>query len=194
VEPGRDKVLFDGKAVILPSPKVGFTYIAVNKPKGVVTTCSQKNARVILDLVPMEKIGKRVYPVGRLDKDSIGLVLLTDNGDLHNRLSHPSHDHEKEYWVTTRHPIRDEALKAMAQGMVIDGQKTRRAGVSRVSKNEFKIVLKQGLNRQIRKMVGKTGNKVDMLKRVRMANINLGDLKSGEWRYLTKEEVKKLTQ
>ena len=194
VVPGKDTVLFDGKTVKLPSPEQGHTYIAVNKPKGVVTSCSQKNTKVILDVVPMDKIGKRVYPVGRLDKDSIGLVLLTDNGDLHNRLSHPSHDHEKEYIVTTRHPIGDTALTSMAEGMVIDGQKTRRARVARVSENRFKIVLKQGLNRQIRKMVGKTGNKVDMLKRIRMANINLGGLKSGEWRYLTRGEVKKLTQ
>ena len=82
----------------------------------------------------------------------------------------------------------------MADGMVIDGQKTRKARVTRVSKNGFKIVLKQGLNRQIRKMVGKTGNKVDMLKRIRMANINLGGLKPGQWRYLTEKEVKKLAQ
>lgn len=194
VEPGKDKVVFDGKPVSLPSSDQGFTYIAVNKPKGVVTTCSQKNTRIILDLLPLDKINKRVYPVGRLDKDSVGLVLLTDNGDLHNRLSHPSHDHEKEYLVTTFHPIGDEALEAMARGMVIDGQKTRRARVRRISTTSFKIVLKQGLNRQIRKMVGQTGNKVDTLKRIRMANINLGGLKLGDWRYLTKDEVKQLTQ
>jgi len=194
VDPDNDKVEFEGRVVRLPSSEQGFTYIAVNKPKGVVTTCAQENVKIILDLIPLKKMGKRVYPVGRLDKDSLGLVLLTDNGDLHNRLSHPSHDHEKEYFVTTVHPVRDGALQAMAEGMVIDKKKTRRAQVTRVGKKEFKIVLKQGLNRQIRKMVGKTGNKVDMLKRIRMANINLGGLKSGQWRYLTKEEVKKLTQ
>ena len=191
VDPGRDKVMFDNKKVAPPAAGAGFTYIAVNKPKGVVTTCAQENARIILDLVPVDK---RIYPVGRLDKDSIGLVLLTDDGELHNRLSHPSHDHEKEYVVTTLHPIKDQALKAMADGMFIGGKKTRRARVTRISKNGFKIILKQGLNRQIRKMVGKTGNKVDMLKRVRMANINLGGLKSGKWRYLTDAEVKKLRQ
>lgn len=191
IAPDKDRVVFDNQKVALPDTGQAFTYIAVNKPKGVVTTCSQKNARIILDLVPVKT---RIYPVGRLDKDSIGLVLLTDDGELHNRLSHPSHDHEKEYLVTTVHPIRDKALKAMADGMVIEGQKTRRARVSRVSKNGFKIILKQGRNRQIRKMVGKTGNKVDMLKRVRMANINLGGLKEGKWRYLTDKEVKILTQ
>ena len=191
VTPGKDDVCFDGKPVQLSHTDKEYTYIAVNKPKGIVTTCSQKNARIILDLVPVKQ---RVYPVGRLDKDSVGLVLLTNDGELHNRLSHPSHDHEKEYLVYTVHPIKNRALKDMAEGMIIDGQKTRRANVTRVSKNGFKIVLKQGLNRQIRKMVGKTGNKVDMLKRIRMANINLGSLPPGKWRYLTDEEVKKLGQ
>lgn len=189
-EPSKDKICFDGKQVHYTSDKTReFTYLAVNKPKGVVTTCAQKNAKVILDLVPVKK---RVYPVGRLDKDSVGLVLLTDDGDLHNRLSHPSYDHEKEYLVFAVRPVRDQDLDAMAKGMVIDGKKTRRARVRRVSEKGFKIVLKQGVNRQIRRMVGKTGNQVAILKRIRMANIRLGSLPVGKWRYLTKEEVRKL--
>ncbi len=191
VDPQRDTILYQGRPVTLNTAQGQLTYIAVNKPQGVVTTCAQKNARVILDLV---KIDKRIYPVGRLDKDSIGLVLLTDDGELHNRLSHPSHDHEKEYLVTTVQPISDTALETMAQGMMIQGKKTRKARVFRVSKNGFRIILKQGLNRQIRKMVARVGNKVDMLKRIRMANITLGNLKPGKWRYLTNDEVKKLTQ
>ncbi|WP_084691788.1 pseudouridine synthase [Desulfobacter vibrioformis] len=191
-DPAKDRICVDGKSVQFnKNEDVSHTYIAVNKPKGVVTTCAQKNAKIILDLVPVKK---RVYPVGRLDKDSVGLVLLTDDGDLHNRLSHPSHDHEKEYLVFTVQPVSDPDLSAMAQGMVIDGKKTRQARVCRVSENGFKIVLKQGLNRQIRKMVGKTGNQVAMLKRIRMANIHLGSLPPGKWRYLTEKEVKKLTQ
>ncbi len=191
-DPAKDKICLDGKPVHYKSDKNReYTYLAVNKPKGVITTCAQKNAKVILDLVPVKK---RVYPVGRLDKDSVGLVLLTDDGDLHNRLSHPSHDHEKEYLVFTVQPVSDQDLSAMAQGMVIDGKKTRQARVHRVSENGFKIVLKQGLNRQIRKMVGKTGNQVAMLKRIRMANIRLGSLPPGKWRYLTDKEVKKLRQ
>jgi 23S rRNA pseudouridine2605 synthase/23S rRNA pseudouridine2604 synthase len=191
VELSKDKVTFDNKKVALPDAGRGFTYIAVNKPKGVVTTCSQKNTKIILDLVPK---GKRIYPVGRLDKDSVGLVLLTDDGELHNRLSHPSHDHEKEYLVTTVHPIKDDALSRMAAGMMLEGERTRKARVKRTAKNGFKIILKQGRNRQIRKMVELTGNKVDMLKRIRMANINLGGLKTGKWRNLTEKEVKILTQ
>lgn len=189
-DPLTDTICFDGKPIQYTSDKTReYTYLAVNKPKGVITTCSQKNAKIILDLVPLKK---RVYPVGRLDKDSVGLVLLTDDGDLHNRLSHPSHDHEKEYLVYTTGPVCDQDLSDMAKGMVIDGQRTRAARVSRVSEKGFKIVLKQGLNRQIRKMVGKTGNQVAMLKRIRMANIHLDNLPLGKWRYLTKNEVKKL--
>lgn len=191
VDPEHDQVTFDNQPVPPPKAQPKFTYIAVNKPRGYITTCSQKNAKIILDLVPIEQ---RVYPVGRLDKDSQGLVLLTDDGDLHNRLSHPSHNHEKEYLVKTLNPLEDTALKAMAEGMVLDGIKTRKAMVHRTGKNEFKIVLKQGLNRQIRKMVGKINNTVDTLQRIRMANILLGDLKEGAWRYLTDQEIKTLTQ
>ncbi len=191
VDPEQDRVVFDNKHVKPPNASAGYTYIAVNKPRGVITSCSQKNARIILDLVPVKQ---RVYPIGRLDKDSVGLVLLTDDGELHNRLSHPSHNHEKEYRVKTVSPIPDKGLKKMAEGIVIEGVKTRKAKVRRISENHFLIVLKQGRNRQIRKMVEQTGNKVDTLKRIRMANINLGGLKESGWRYLTAQEIKGLTR
>jgi len=191
VDPEKDQVFFDNIRVNPPDASEGFTYIAVNKPRGVITSCSQKNTRIILDLVPIKK---RVYPIGRLDKDSVGLVLLTDDGELHNRLSHPSHNHEKEYRVKTRSPLSDKDLTAMADGIVIEGVKTRTARVSRIAENEFLIILKQGRNRQIRKMVEQLHNKVDTLKRIRMANINLGGLKESGWRYLTPQEIKDLTQ
>lgn len=190
IDPEKDRVYFNHQLVTLKveSPKI---YIALNKPRGFVTSCSQQKTKIVLDLIDIDE---RVYPVGRLDKDSMGLVLLINDGDLHNRLSHPSFNHEKEYIVTTAHPVSDTDLKNMAQGMVIEKIKTRKAKVKRLAKNKFNIILKQGRNRQIRKMVGKTGNKVDTLKRVRMANINLGNLKEGKWRYLTAKEVKRLTQ
>ncbi len=190
VDPEKDKVFFNHKPVILKQD-VSRVYIAINKPEGVVTSCSQQKAKIIMDLVDIDE---RVYPVGRLDKDSKGLVLLINDGNLHNKLSHPSFNHEKEYIVTTKEPISDAALKNMAQGMIIDKVKTRKAKVKRLLKNKFNIILKQGRNRQIRKMVAKTGNKVDILKRIRMANINLGNLKEGKWRYLTPKEIKQLTQ
>ena len=188
VDPVKDRIFFDGRPVTLEKA-AAHLYIAVNKPRGVVTTCSQKNVKIILDLVPVKE---RVYPVGRLDKDSDGLVLLTNDGDLHNRLSHPSHDHEKEYRVTTKYPIKDKALDAMAKGVIIEGERTRKAVVKRLGPKEFKIILKQGRNRQIRKMVGKLGNAVVRLQRVRMANVLLGNLKSGGFRHLSSKEIKGL--
>lgn len=190
IDPDNDQVFFDNQPVILKQESTKI-YIALNKPEGYVTSCSQQKSKIILDLIDIEE---RVYPVGRLDKDSKGLVLLTNDGDLHNKLSHPSFNHEKEYIVTTGLPISEDALKDMATGMMIDKVKTRKARVKRLSKNKFSIVLKQGRNRQIRKMVGKKGNTVDMLERIRMANIKLGNLKEGTWRYLTREEIKQLTQ
>lgn len=191
VDPKTDAVCFEGRRVRLPSA-VERIYIAVNKPQGVVTSCIRKHGdRIILDLVPIED---RIFPVGRLDKDSQGLVLLTNDGELHNMLSHPSHNHEKEYRVTTTHPVKDADLTAMARGMVIQGKRTRKAQVARISKNRFTIVLKQGLNRQIRKMVGQTGNRVENLERVRMASVSLGDLAPGAWRHLTPGEIAGLIQ
>jgi 23S rRNA pseudouridine2605 synthase/23S rRNA pseudouridine2604 synthase len=190
VDPSMDSVLFDGEPVVLKleHPKI---YLALNKPEGYVTSCSQKKTKIVMDLIDMDE---RIYPVGRLDKDSKGLLLLTNDGELHNKLSHPSFDHEKEYIVTTVDPVSDGALKSMAGGVMIDGVKTRRAMVKRISDKQFCIVLKEGRNRQIRKMIQKTGNEVDTLLRIRIANIILGTLKEGTWRHLTQEEIRQLTQ
>ena len=189
VEPQNDTVTFRGKPIILKehSAKV---YIALNKPRGVVSSCARQNSKIVLDLV---KVDERIYPVGRLDKDSQGLLLMTSDGQLHNMLSHPSFNHEKEYIVTTRKPISDRSLSAMAGGVIIDGQKTRKAKVKRLSKTSFRIILKQGRNRQIRKMVATQGTRVETLTRVRIANIRLGNLKEGKWRYLGPKEIQKLT-
>jgi len=190
IDPDRDQVVYDDELVLFKkeSPNI---YIAVNKPPGFITSCSHKNGKIILDLIDFKE---RIYPVGRLDKESQGLVILTNDGKLHHRLSHPSFNHEKEYIVSTIHPLSKKILKKMEQGVVIDksGIKTRKAVVKPLSKTTFNIVLKQGKNRQIRKMVTKFGNKVSLLKRVRMANINLGNLKEGKWRHLTAEEIRQL--
>ncbi len=190
VDPQADTVVYRDKKIELKD-ETKKIYIAINKPKGYVTSCSHKNASIVLDLIDIDS---RIYPVGRLDKDSTGLLLLTDDGQLHNRMSHPSFNHEKEYEVTTTLPLSQKALEQMAQGMMIDGTLTRRARVTQLSKHKFRIVLKQGLNRQIRKMVSKTGNSVVILKRIRMANVRLGRLKEGQWRYLTAGEIKGLTK
>lgn len=166
-----------------------FLYIALNKPVGYITTCSQPGEKIVLDLVDC---GRRVFPVGRLDKDSKGLLLLTSDGRIHHGLSHPSFDHEKEYEVTVKKNISDKSLSRMAKGVVIDGSITRPAVVKRLSSKVFRIILKEGRNRQIRKMIQKMNNRVAVLKRIRFSDILLGNLKEGSWRYLTEVEKEKL--
>lgn len=187
IDPVRDAVAVSGKPVVPDDEK--HIYIALHKPEGVITSCSHKGSRIVTDLVD---IPERVYPVGRLDKNSSGLLLMTNDGELHNRLSHPSFDHEKEYIVSTSRPLSDGDLKQLADGVVVLGRKTRSAVVRRLSGSRFRIVLKEGRNRQIRRMVEKIGAKVVTLKRVRMANLELGDLSTGQWRYLTPEEINRL--
>jgi pseudouridine synthase len=182
IDPENDEVTFKDTPVV---PRDNRIYIALNKPEGYVTTCMQKREKIILDLLDIKE---RVYPIGRLDKESTGLILLTSDGSLHQRLAHPSFDHEKEYEVTVGKPILDKALKRMAAGMTIMGSKTRPAKTKRLSEKKFLITLKEGRNRQIRKMVRKVGNHVTELKRVRVSKVKLGRLAEGSWRYLTEKE------
>jgi 23S rRNA pseudouridine2605 synthase/23S rRNA pseudouridine2604 synthase len=182
IDPDTDEVRFDGKLIKYEQPLV---YIALNKPFGYVTSCHHSGEKIVLDLVDLEQ---RVYPVGRLDKDSTGLLLLTNDGRLHHTLSHPSFDHEKEYDVTVAKTITDGALQKMAAGLPMMGSKTRPAQISRISPRRFRIILKEGKNRQIRRMVRKVGNQVTMLKRVRVAGIKLERLPAGKWRFLMEKE------
>jgi len=186
IDPEKDIVEVGGSRI---EAKNDLIYIALNKPKGYVTTCRQDGDKTVLDLVD---IPKRVYPVGRLDRDSSGLLILTNDGRLHNMLSHPSFDHEKEYDVLVSRPVPDEALGKMAFGIHLLGSRTRPAEVKRVTPNQFRIVLKEGRNRQIRRMVEKVGNRVKELKRIRISNVRLGSLKEGGWRYLTEKEKREL--
>ena len=188
VDPDRDAVEVDGKAV---ASTVSPVYIALNKPKDYVSSCDQKDDKIVLDLLDLSE---RVYPVGRLDKDSTGLLLLTNDGHLHHRLSHPSFDHEKEYEVSVTSPLTDGAMRKMAQGLPLMGKRTRPARLKRISSRRFRIVLQEGKNRQIRRMVRKVGNQVSGLKRIRIANIRLGNLSLGGWRHLTAKEIEKLLQ
>lgn len=188
VDPEKDMVLFDGSPVKSRDAEKKI-YIALNKPEGYVSSCSHKGEKIVLDLI---ETTERIYPVGRLDKDSHGLILLTNDGFLHNRLSHPSHNHRKEYVVTTVKPVSGRDLNKLEEGIVIEGEKTRKAETRRLGDNRFLIVLQEGRNRQIRKMAESIGNKVKFLKRVKMAGIPLGDLQEGRWRYLTKPEIETL--
>ncbi len=182
IDPDNDLVYFDGKPIKYGHPLV---YIALNKPVDYVTSCRHPGEKIVLDLVDIDQ---RVYPIGRLDKDSTGLLLLTNDGRLHHKLSHPSFDHEKEYDVTVDKTISDGALKKMAAGLPMMESRTRPAVIFRMSSRRFRIVLKEGKNRQIRRMVRKVGNRVVMLKRTRVAGIKLGQLPPGKWRYLTDKE------
>lgn len=186
VDPEKDSVEFDGKVIALKSEPI---YIALNKPKGYVTSCSHPGEKIVLDLID---IPQRVYPIGRLDKDSTGLLILTNDGSLHHRLSHPSFDHEKEYDVTVSRPITDGSLRNIARGLPMMGSKTRPARIQRISSRRFRIILKEGRNRQIRRMVRKVGNHVTRLRRIRVSKIKLGKLAEGAWRNLTEKEKKEL--
>jgi pseudouridine synthase len=186
IDSAADLVQVDGKPVQSSQPLI---YIALNKPKDYVTSCSHPGEKIVLDLVD---IPERVYPVGRLDKDSTGLLLLTNDGRLHHTLSHPSFDHEKEYDVTVTQPISDGALRKMAAGLPLMETRTRPARVRRISARRFRIVLQEGKNRQVRRMVRKVGSQVAGLERVRVANIKLGRLAPGAWRYLSDREKREL--
>ena len=186
IDPDQDRVEVDGKAIRSAHRLI---YIALNKPKDYVTSCSHPGQKVVVDLVD---IAERIYPVGRLDKDSTGLLLLTNDGRIHHRLSHPSFDHEKEYDVTVVRPISDGALKKMSDGLPMMGARTRPARITRISSRRFRIVLQEGKNRQIRRMVRKVGNEVIRLQRNRFSGIKLGNLAPGKWRYLSPDEKKRL--
>ena len=186
VDPEKDCVEFDGKIIALTSEPI---YIALNKPKGYVTSCSHPGEKIVLDFID---IPQRIYPIGRLDKDSTGLLILTNDGTLHHRLSHPSFDHEKEYDVTVSRPITDGSLRNIAKGLPMMGTKTRPTEIQRISSRRFRIVLKEGRNRQIRRMVRKVGNHVIQLKRIRISKIKLGSLAEGNWRNLAEKEKTEL--
>ena len=186
VDPKKDTIKINGQLLTVKQTPI---YIALNKPRSYVTTCKQKNEKIVVDLVD---IPARIFPVGRLDKDSTGLLLMTNDGNLHHHLLHPSFDHEKEYVVSVANPVPDSALIKMEKGVTILGERTRPAIVKRLSSRRFLIQLKEGKNRQIRRMVNKTGNRVTALKRIRVANIELGDLAEGSWRHLTEKEIEQL--
>lgn len=186
IEPGIDRVEFDGKPIELKKNPV---YIALNKPKNYVTSCQQPDEKIVLDLL---NIPERVYPVGRLDKDSTGLLILTNDGRLHHRLSHPSFDHEKEYEIILARPLPNGAFQRLEKGLPMMGTKTRPATIKRISGKRFRIILKEGKNRQVRRMIRKVGGQVVSLKRIRVANIKLGRLAPGKWRHLTEKEKENL--
>ena len=178
-----DQVRVDGQPLAARRRNI---YLALNKPRGITCTTERDIADNIVDFVGHPE---RIFPIGRLDKDSEGLILLTNNGDIVNEILRVEHGHEKEYLVTVERPVTETFLAMMASGVKIGGVKTRPAVVTRAGPATFRIVLTQGLNRQIRRMCSALGYRVQHLQRVRIMQIYLGSLPVGRWRELTEAEL-----
>lgn len=179
-------VKVNGKLI---SKEEDLVYIALNKPVGITCTTEHKVKGNIVDFV---KHKKRIFPIGRLDKDSQGLIFMTNDGDIVNKILRAGNNHEKEYIVTVNKPINEEFVRRMSSGIKILGQVTKKCYVKKEGNNTFRIILTQGLNRQIRRMCEALGYEVIKLKRIRIMNVDLGDLKIGQWRDLTYNELKGL--
>lgn len=164
-------------------------YIALNKPVGVTSTTDASDKSNIIRFMNHPK---RIFPVGRLDKDSEGLILLTNNGDIVNKILRSSNNNEKEYLVTVDKEITYEMIRQMGVGIRILNEVTKPCFVRQEGQRRFRIILKQGLNRQIRRMCDELGYKVKSLKRIRIMHIQLGNLAVGKWRYLTSAEMDQL--
>lgn len=185
VMPG-EQVALDGRVLRASSPK---RYIALNKPVGIVCTTDPREPDNIVDFVGGRE---RLYPIGRLDKDSSGLILMTNDGDIVNKILRAGNNHEKEYRVTLTRRCSDEFLRQMAAGVPILDQMTKPCRVFRESPDIFRIILTQGLNRQIRRMCQQLGHSVQTLTRLRIMNIRLGTLPTGQYRDLTPNELSEL--
>jgi len=181
-----DVVAIDGEKI---KSKQRPIYIALNKPVGVTSTTDMSDKTNIIRFMNHPK---RIFPVGRLDKDSEGLILLTNDGDIVNKILRSSNNNEKEYVVTVDREITHEMIKQMGSGVRILGEVTKPCYIRQEGQRRFRIILKQGLNRQIRRMCESFGYKVKSLKRIRIMHIQLGTLPTGKWRYLTPHEMDEL--
>lgn len=194
INPRKDLVTV-GKQKLTNVKKRKMVYVMLNKPRGYVTTVSDELGRkTVMDLLP--DFGCRIYPVGRLDKDSEGLLLLTNDGSFTNCMTHPSHEYAKVYRVTVRPSVNDDILYNLRNGIEIDGRKTAPCEVTVLTEEENRVVLEfilhEGRNRQIRKMCESQGLEVARLKRISIGPIKLGMLKQGDYRELSEQDVKKL--
>jgi len=181
----------EGDLVEVDGERVGgkpkrYVYIALNKPVGITCTTDTTDRTNIIDFVNYKE---RIFPVGRLDKDSEGLIILTNNGDIVNKILRAGNNNPKEYIVTVDKPVSNDFLKQMSMGVRILGVKTKPCEIIKRNPNTFTIFLTQGLNRQIRRMCQALGYRVVSLKRVRVMNITLGSLETGRWRYFTPQEI-----
>ncbi len=181
----EDSILIDNK----PIPVKNKIYIALNKPVGITCTAEKTVENNIIDFMNYPEY---IFPVGRLDKASQGLILMTNDGELANKILESENEHEKEYIVTLNKSFDDSFMKEMSEGVEICSVITRPCKVSRVINDTFRIILTQGLNKQIRRMCGSFGYKVLRLERIRIINIKIKGIDNGQWRYLTEKEVTEL--
>lgn len=190
IDPDKDKVAFDGETVKTDTEKI---YIILNKPKGIITSVSdEKNRETVIDLV---KIKKKIFPVGRLDYNTSGLLLLTNDGDLANKLMHPKSKIYKTYSVTLSKPLEEKHKFKLTGGIKLEGRKTAPCIIKFPRKDDFQnlnISIYEGRNRQVREMFEHYGYFVRELQRTDYAGMKLGSLKEGEWRYLNQKEISKL--
>ena len=187
-----DTVEIDGEPLKVKSKtKTRPIYIAFNKPEGITSTTDPKDRSNIIYFINHPK---RIFPIGRLDKDSDGLIFLTNDGDIVNKILRASNNHEKEYIVTVDKALTPEFVKQMSTGVPVLGKQTKKCFVRQEGGRRFRIILTQGLNRQIRRMCEFLGYKVMTLTRVRIMNVSLGNLPVGKWRYFTAPEIDKLNE
>lgn len=184
----KDVVKLDGRLV---EPKNQTLYIALNKPVGIVSTTDDREPNNIVKHI---NYPERLFPIGRLDKPSEGLIFLTNDGDIVNKILRAGNNHEKEYFVSVNKSITTDFIEAMGNGIPILGTITQKCHVEKVADKIFKIVLTQGLNRQIRRMCEYLDYEVTKLKRTRIMNVELGYLQTGDWRELTEEEMKEINK
>jgi pseudouridine synthase len=188
VHPSTDRVACDGRPIQLP----GKIYILLNKPKSTISTVRDPHAsKTVLDLIPGH-LREGLHPVGRLDKDTTGLLLLTNDGDLTHRMSHPSYQVEKTYHVLLNKDLSDNDMRLISAGVLLDGQKTRPCRIKKPAAGRVEMVLHEGRKRQIRRIFSLLHYHVEELKRVRQGGLELGSLKEGAWRLLDAQEVRRL--
>ncbi len=182
-----DEILLDNKP-LKPMKKV---YIALNKPEGITCTAAEDVENNIIKFMNYENY---IFPVGRLDKESEGLIIMTNDGELANKILESENNHEKEYIVRVNKPFDDKFIEGMSKGVEILNVKTRSCTVSRINEDTFRIILTQGLNKQIRRMSRVFGYTVINLKRIRIMNIKIDGIDKGKWRNLTAQEVEQLKE
>lgn len=193
IDEKKDKVTIEGKVITLPS---SFVYIKLNKPKGYACTAhDEKGRKTIYELV---KCDERLFSIGRLDYDTEGLIILTNDGDFANKVAHPRYHMEKEYRVTVEGEVKESELAVMRKGVVVDGERMPSARVERLSfdgrNTKLSVVIDEGQNRQIRRMFEAIGRDIKLLKRVRIGEVKLGGLSRGEYKDLTEAELNSLVR